>query len=280
MQTAKFLAAVLLLSVLLGCGTGELDIQQDPGPKADVLPVTPSAQITAFPVQDPTGEAEATTSPEPSPGPTDGSPRPGDQYTFDPNAWQSSLDTLSSFRQKAVLEFTSEDGVTSRLTYEGKVTTDPKALHSLLWIEGRGVGQLPTNQVEVIWIGDKVWVKAGRQPWIQVSASAVESQFSGEVLDIGDLLPPIQDARRVRPDETVNGIASRHFVYDSGNLEPESGMVEAQGDLWVARDFGYVVRLTLHGRGTYYGTYGSSGRVNLIYDLYDVNAPLAIMPPR
>jgi hypothetical protein len=280
MQTAKFLAAVLLLSVLVSCGSDGVGVQQEPVTEADGGSGTPSAQVTTFLTEDATEKAETTASPEPSPSPTYESSKTGDQYTSDPSAWQQSLATLSSFRQKAVLEFTSEDGITSRLTYEGKVTMEPEALHSLLWIEGRGVGQLPTNQVEVIWIGDKVWVKAGRQPWIEVSASAVESQFSGEVVGVEDLLPRIQGAERVQPDETVNGIACKHYVYESGSLEAESGMLEAQGDVWVARDSGYVVRLTLQGRGTYYGTYGSSGSLNLVYDLYDANAPLTIAPPR
>ena len=57
-------------------------------------------------------------------------------------------------------------------------------------------------------------------------------------------------------------------------------MTSAQDDIWVAADGGYVVRLTLNGHGTYYGTYLSSGTLNLAYDLYDVNAPISINPPR
>ena len=280
MQTAKFLAAVLLLSVLVGCGGDGVGIHQEPGIEGDDATGTPSAQFTTSPTEKAVEEAEPTPGLEPPPSPTGASPEPSDAYTFDPDIWRQSLASLRGFRQKAVLEFTSEDGATSRLTYEGKVTTEPAALHSLLWIEGQGMGQLPTSQVEVIWIGDEVWVKAGRQPWIKVSASSVESQFSGEVLGVEDLLPRIRAAGRVQPDETVNGIACKHYTYDGAGLEAEAGMLEAQGDVWVARDSGYVVRLTLHGRGTYYDTYGSSGSLKLVYDLYDVNASLTIAPPR
>jgi len=280
MQTAKFLAAVLLLSVLLGCGSDGVTIHQKPVIESNDASAIPTLEIATSPTEDTAGETEPTPSLEPSPSPMETSPEANQQYTFDPDAWRQSLASLHSFRQKAVLEFTSEDGAASKLTYEGRVTTDPAALHSLLWIEGRGMGQLPTSQVEVIWIGDEVWVKAGRQPWIKVSASSVESQFSGEVLGIEDLLPRIRGAGRVQPDETVNGIACKHYTYDGEGLESEAGMLEAKGDVWVARDAGYVVRLTLHGRGTYYDTYGSSGSLDLVYDLYEVNAPLAITPPR
>lgn len=280
MQTAKFLAAVLLLSVLAGCGSGVVGVQQEPAPERGPATATASPPDTVAPMATAIEPAEPLPSPQPSPSPTDGSLASDGLYIFDPSAWQQSLDAPSSFRQKAVLEFTSEDGITSKATYEGQVTTEPRALHSLLWIEGRGVAQLPTNQVEVIWIGDRVWVKVGRQPWIQVPASAVESHFSGEVIGVEDLLPRVHGARPVEPDETVNGIPSNHYVYDGGSLDAEAGMLQAHGDVWVAQDAGYVVRLTLHGQGTYYDIYGSSGTLNLVYDLYDVNAPFEISPPR
>lgn len=280
MQTAKVLAAVLLLSVLLGCGSDGVTIHPEPVIEPDDASGSPTVEMATSPTEEPAAVVEPTPSLEASSSPTQTASEASQQYTFDPDAWRQSLASLSSFRQKAVLEFTSEDGATSKLTYEGRVTTDPAALHSLLWIEGRGMGQLPTSQVEVIWIGDEVWVRAGRQPWIKVSASSVESQFSGEVLGIEDLLPRIRGAGRAQPDETVNGIACKHYTYDGEGLESAAGMLEAEGDVWVARDAGYVVRLTLHGRGTYYDTYGSSGNLNLVYDLYEVNAPLTITPPR
>jgi hypothetical protein len=189
--------------------------------------------------------------------------------------------TLSSFRQRVTLDFTADGtGVSSRAVYEGEVATNPTALHSVLTIEGQAASQLPSNRVEVIWIGDQVWVKVGRKPWVQVPVTALESEYAGQVVGVGELLPYIQQAKRVMPDETVNGIPCKHYAYDVGNLQAEAGMTSAQGDIWVAIDGGYVVRLTMNGHGTYYGTYTSSGILNLVYDLYDVNAPISINPPR
>ena len=78
----------------------------------------------------------------------------------------------------------------------------------------------------------------------------------------------------------MNGIPSRHYVYGLDNLQPSVRMTSARGDLWVAREGGYVVRLTLEGQGTYHDTYTASGTLRLVYDLYDVNVPLSISPPR
>jgi hypothetical protein len=153
-------------------------------------------------------------------------------------------------------------------------------LLSILAVEGQAASQLPSNQVKVIWIGAQAWVKVGRRPWVPVPVTALESEYAGQVVGVGDLLPFVQQAGRVMPDETVNGIACKHYAYDLNNLQTQSGMTSAQGDIWVAKDGGYVVRLTMNGQGTYYGTYSSSGTLNLVYDLYDVNAPISINPPR
>ncbi len=237
----------------------------------------------------PTEEPATPTSPPPPPPtdtpapppPTEAPVAPDDQYTFDPSQWEQSLATLSSFRQKVDLVFRADGtGLESRLIYEGEVTTGPTALHSTLRVEGEAASQLPSNQVEVIWIGDRAWVKVGRKPWVPVTVSALESEYGGQVLGVGELLPFIQQAQRVMPDETINGIPCKHYAYNLDNLQAEAGMTSAAGDIWVAKDGGYVVRLTMQGQGTYYGTYTSSGSLDLVYDLYDVNAPITIKPPR
>jgi len=192
-----------------------------------------------------------------------------------------SLTALRSYRQKAVLAFSADDpGVYSRATYEGEVTTEPAGLHSILRIEGQAAAQLPGNQVEAIWIGDQVWVKMGRRPWIQAPVTAIEREYGGQVVGVGDLLPLVQGAHRVLRDETVNGIPCEHYVYDVESLGAESGMTSAQGDIWIAAEGEYVVRLTMNGQGTYYGIFGDGGMLELVYDLFDVGASISIEPPR
>jgi hypothetical protein len=303
MRTASLVMfASLFLSLLGGCaGAGDVGLQVRPGPTGEA-PAAAEAATTGPPVGAPgpamtpgnAGDASppatpralptstaALDGPELAPPPAAGDvPASGEEYTFDPSLWQASLASLGSFRQKAVLNFTAESGVRSRVTYEGEVTLEPNAFHSVVRVEGQGAAHLPSNQVEVTWIEDRVWVKLGFKPWVTVPATAVQDMYGGEVVGVADLLPFVRGAGRLMPDETVNGIPSRHYAYDLDNLQPDVRMSSARGDLWVARDGGYVVRLTLEGQGTYYDTYTASGTLRLIYDLYDVGVPLTIDPPR
>lgn len=318
MRMTRILALVIiLLSVLTACGGDrEVEVNVHVGGRATDTAVaettTALAQPTAEasvpteatgpteaaaptePPAEPTTQGQATTpaeaapteapaTPTSEPAPTEApQPQPEEEtYTLNPDDWQASVATLSSFRQKVVLDFVADgSGVHSKATYEGEVTTNPTALHSILSVEGEAASQLPSNRVELIWIGDQAWVKVGRKPWVQVPVTALETKYAGQVVGVGELLPFIQQARRVMPDETINGIPCKHYVYDISDLQTEAGMTSAQGDIWVAKDGDYVVRLTLNGHGTYYGAYTSSGTLNLVYDLFDVNTPISINPPR
>jgi hypothetical protein len=290
MRTARLAVfASLFLSLLGGCaGAGDVGLQVHP-PASNEVPPAAQAAATDFSPQPPevavlpeNGGEEAPGDAEPVPLATaPGGASSPEAYTFDPSRWQESLGSLTSFRQKAVLDFTAAGSrVRSKVTYEGEVTLDPDAFRSRVRVEGQGAAQLPADRVEVTSIDDRVWVKLGLKPWVAMPASAVQNMYGGEVVGVADLLPFVHGARRSLPDETVNGIPSRHYVYDLDNLQADVGMSTAAGDLWVALDGGYVVRLTLEGQGTYYNTYTASGTLRLIYDLYDVDVPLTIYPPR
>ncbi len=292
--------AFLCLCLLAGCAAaGDAKLPISAAGSDEVRPTDERSEATSVPPAVVPGEnaenavppatalpaASAAVSPSgpetSSPAASPDQPPAAEEYTFDPSLWQQSVARLSSFRQKAVLEFTSADSrVHGKVTYEGEGTLNPPASRSLLRVQGQGAAQLPSNRVEVTWINGQVWVKVGRKPWVSVPEAAVQSEYGSEMVSVADLLPFIHHAGRVLPDERVNGIPSRHYVYDVGNLQPDVGMSAAQGDLWVARDGGYVVRLSLEGQGTYYDTYSTSGSLRLVYDLYDVNVPLTIAAPR
>jgi hypothetical protein len=293
MRGKALFLGILFLSVLSGCGSGhEVEVP------ARIRPATAGGRATgASPVEsipslteiDPTrteiapagGQEPPVSQPATEPLATAKPLATDGEFIFDPGLLAESLTALRSFRQKAVLDFSADDpGIYSRATYEGEVTTEPAALHSILRIEGQAPAHLPGNQVEAIWIGEQVWVKMGRKPWIQAPVTAIEREYGGQVVGVGDLMPLVQGARRVLHDETVNGIPCEHYVYDIENLAAESGMTSAQGDIWLAEEGDYVVRLTMNGQGTYYGIFRDGGRLELVYDLFDVGAPISIEPPR
>jgi hypothetical protein len=178
------------------------------------------------------------------------------------------------------VQFTGEGGYSGTYYYDTEVNTGASAVHITIRVEGTMASSLPNNQMEAIWIGDQLWLKVGNQPWIPVPESVADIQFDEQMFSAGDFLPYAPQAQQVQPDETINGIPSHHYVYSVQDLPLEYGTITGSGDIYTAINGGYVTRYTMDGTGTFNDYYTGSGAIHLVYDVYDVGAPIDISPPR
>ncbi len=190
------------------------------------------------------------------------------------------LGHLGTFRQRMTVRFTGDTGYAGTYYYNAEVNTGASAVHITLSIEGTVASTLPSNTVEVIWIQDRLWFKLGNQPWVMVPEGVAELPFEEQMFAADDFLPYAPQARRVEPDEVVNGVLSHHYIYQVQDYPIENGTISGNGDIYTAVDGGYVVRYTLDGRGTFDEQFAGSGIIHLVYDTYDVGAPITIAPPR
>ncbi len=251
------------------------------GDTATSEPTPPPAetQPPATPVPPPTEAAP--------PSPAEGDPlaAAGEEIpeltvaSLDPQG--AGMSGLGTFRQRMTVEFVAQDsGYSGTYRYDADVNTAQQAAHIILTAEGAAIQQLPANQVQAIWIGTRLWLKVGNQPWVPVPESVAAMQFDEQMYSVGDFLPYVQHFERVQPDETVNGIPCVHYTYQSDNLATAYGSLSGHGDIYVAINGGYIVRYTMEGSGTFQNTFQGSGTIHLVYDTYDVGAPINIRPPR
>ncbi len=222
-------------------------------------PVKPTEEPTSVPAGDESNESTDSAAPE---APDDQEPLEVAEIpeleipTLDPHA--GGMGHLGTFRQRMTVSFTGqESSYTGIYRYNAEVNTTEQAVHITVSAEGPAVQQLPSSQVQAIWIGTRLWIKI-----------------------VGDFLPYVAHFQRVEPDEVVNGIPSAHYTYDAQNLPTQYGNVNGRGDVYVALDGGYVVRYTLDGSGTFDEYFQGSGTLSLVYDTYDVGADISIKPPR
>jgi len=199
--------------------------------------------------------------------------------TLDPTG--EGLGHLGTFRQRMTVELTSQESdYTGVYHYDAEANTAEQAVHITVSAEGPAAQELSANQVQAIWIGTQLWIKLGNQPWLPVPESVAEIRFDEQMYTVGDFLPYVQHFQRVEPDEVVNGIRSAHYTYDAQNLPTQYGTMSGHGNVYVALEGGYVVRYTLDGSGTFEDYFQGSGTLHLVYDTYDVGAPISIQPPR
>jgi hypothetical protein len=93
----------------------------------------------------------------------------------------------------------------------------------------------------------------------------------------------IAGARRVMPNQVVNGVEARHYVFDRVTVHNAHFQFSTvAGDLFVAEEGDYVVRYIVEAQGRsdwFGGAGGQEGSAQVTYDVIDVNKPLDITAP-
>jgi hypothetical protein len=139
------------------------------------------------------------------------------------------------------------------------------------------------GQSLIVQIGDTAYVQTndgGSPKCVSMSSTGVagmaNSAFSPGMFLNGNL----SAAQRVLPDETVNGIPSRHYKFtkaDVSLLNP--GWTNYTVDVWTAADGGYTVKSTFVGDGEKIAGSGGKGHVEWQFDLLEANTDIQIKPP-
>jgi hypothetical protein len=96
---------------------------------------------------------------------------------------------------------------------------------------------------------------------------------------LASMLEPVA-AASFAGEESVDGIAARHYTFDAASLELPEG-VQASGEAWIASQGGYLVKYSLQvsGSADYFGE-GIEGTQRYEYLLSEVEAhPQVVYPP-
>ncbi|MBN1977706.1 MAG: hypothetical protein JW918_09920 [Anaerolineae bacterium] len=252
-QTKRLLVLAVVFVLTLGCGlSGKVE-----------------------PTVDTTGD-EATTAPEVSPTEdAGGEEESGGKDEIAASDISGGLEGLDSYRMHFTMTFegTSGDGETEQSTLEMEVeyVRDPFAMRIAISGSDEDVG-LTGGTMEMVQIGDQQYTVFEGQCMV---TPAEESLAETALFETEDLLSDIESAHRVMPDETVNGVACRHYTFDEQSMV---GFTSAKGEIWVAVDGDYLVKYTLEADGKN-SINDEEGHVEWVYEVRDINAPITIEPP-
>jgi len=240
----------LLVSLMLACGP------------LGAVKETPS------PTEEPTGGEEATATEAPSGGEagTEG------EEEIELSSVTSGLQSLDSYRANFKMAVTdTAGGGTEEWAYEMdmEVVRDPFAQHMVIQ------GVAAEGVFEMFQIGDQRFISLGEGQCISTSAEG--EAMDAEMFEPGDVIGGLSNARRVRPDQDVNGIRCRHYKFNETALVWR-GFTKAEGEVWVAVEGEYVVKYTLQAEGKDPAS-GKEGHLDWVYEIRDVNEPIPIEPP-
>lgn len=261
-----FLILALLLGLALGCSLGGLmGGGEEEAPSPTEAPAGgEQAEATEAP---PSGGAETEEVEEVE--------EPEEDEDISLSSVTSGLQGLDSYRGYLKMTFEGSTGDEEGqwvMEMDMEHVRDPFAQRVVVRGGETGLGE----GFESVRIGDQSYVVFGEGQCISSSAGD-EGGMDMELFDVDDTIGGLDNARRVRPDETVNGVPCRHYVFDEKALGWGT-FTRAEGEMWVAIDGEYVVKYVVQAEGENPVT-GDEGRIEWEYEIRDANEPIVIEPP-
>lgn len=206
----------------------------------------------------------------------------GGEETIDPSALQGQLETFDSYRSTTYILVKPDVGDAQGVDVTMSVVKDPPAKHLVFRLEGtQSVAEL--NSMEFVEIGSDIYInlpQLGCMKETQATMGELGSPTQG-LPTTDQLLSTLSSAERVTPDETVNGVLTRHYVFDEKDIENSDTVESLEGHLYIAADTGYLVRLTMKGRGSASfidPTVLTIGAFEVDMNILDINTPIVIEP--
>jgi len=287
------LTFVLVAGLLLACGGGEAPtptpvVQSTEAKAPAAAPTTPQP-----PAVEPTEAKAAEVLPTPVP-PTD-TPAPPtpevkpeaaeEELLANAEAALEALSKLKSFRSHTHFAWVSqeegEEKESGEFEMRGEYVAEPPSQHTVITSSGDAAMGEESETFEIIQIEDQMWFRLEEDQWMQVGQQEFLPSF---LMSAEEFLRDLSGARRLWPDETVNGIRCRHYRFTEKEMLSFFGMGElskAEGELWVADKGDFVAKYTLHaeGKGLGLGETLGYGTMDMLYEISDVGAKIVIEPP-
>ena len=259
-----FVLCALLLALTLGCGLSGLGgIKEDAPPPAEA---PAGDEEVASPTGEPSGE-EVSEAP--------GAEEEGEEEeAVSLSSVTGGLQSLDSHRAHFTMTFEgTTEGEAETWVYEMDVEAVRDPFAQRVVIQGGYVGEA----FEAVQIGDKQYFVLGDGQCVSSSADEGDA-MDAQIFEPDDVIGGLENARRVRPDERVNGILCRHYTFDETGVA-WGAFSHAEGEIWIAVEGEYVVRYTLQAEGKNPVAGDDEGRIEWEYEVRDVNEPITIEPP-
>jgi hypothetical protein len=290
------LAGLVLAMTTLACGIGrratneQAEAPPQPTEAAAAQVVPESVEVTESAMEQPVATEPAPTS-EPAP-PADNSADQGGEEALDLVGSISGLANLNSYRAVFRFDWTGtkdDQPVQGYMQMNSAFVRQPPAQE--LHFEGQGLDSSADQglgKVSFIQVGDKAWFyESNSDSWMQVPAGSMNFA-EGLFFKPEDLLSDydIAKAQRSSSPQQVNGVQAYKYTFDENDFDLPSlaaGEVvqRADGEVYVAVDGGYVVKLTIDADLSYTDSSEmfQQGNVKMTFDISDINQPITIEPP-
>jgi hypothetical protein len=279
------IAILLLASATLACGLGPRakDLLGMDDSSNQPLP-TESSEIFPLPGEtkqesDPAGEEQVMETQEtPDTAPENADLKKG-------------LDALDSYQLNMTIKAYERDSEGTTIEKATTMTQEVDAVagdeHTLMVTSdssesgssdsGAALNNIETYTIEgvtyLLFPGDDGAVSCMRSP-------SDESTNVNYTASMSQAFGSMEDIKLVKEGEMVNGVKTNHYTFDEMNLK-NAKLTKAAGDVWVAQDGGFVVKITAKGAGPAFLENDEDKIVeyDITYSVEDINQAITITAP-
>lgn len=98
-------------------------------------------------------------------------------------------------------------------------------------------------------VGGETYTVLGEIGCMQIPQMEGVDDPVSELQDTQEMLKNLQNVKRVRPNVTINGVETIHYVFDESIVaaDGEDGLVNMSGELFLSVDDRYVIKMTMQG---------------------------------
>ena len=285
MKNLRLISLVLLLAglvlVIAACG----------GDKATSAPAATTVPATSKPANTPVPAAtqKPADTPVPTPVPTSAAEEElaPDQVTqvSDMNSYRAAID----IQWQGTM--TNSQKIESSMKMQIEYVREPRAEHlSIYGTSFASQGFTEDQPLEMYTVGDTTYMYVAGM-WMQTpSGDSTEGLGDTFLMTSDDVLKNAKNSKYVGR-EKVNGVDTKHYTFDETALQSAdmagSKIDRAEGDVWIAVDGSYVVKMdaTMYGKELSVPAETGSevtadGSMRMVMNVTDVNKPITIEVPQ
>ncbi len=206
-----------------------------------------------------------------------------------------SLANFDSYRSEIVMTFdgTASDGQPSvgKITVSTENIKEPPTMHMRMQMEGSMVAETGGFGMFEIYLVDGMTYMQNPEDgsWMSFPAGD-DDTFTSGFFSADDMVKDLpKSARRSLLPQTVNGISSWRYTFNEADFMDQTDMKvdSASGEVWLARDGGYPVKMLWTMTGSNFMDAPSAegaavfneGTMSIEYNLLDVNKSFEITLP-
>jgi hypothetical protein len=290
-------SAIALLTVLLlvaACGGSGAASTQPAAPASSTTSDAQPTATTAIEVIEPTATTAAQAAQAVQPTATvepaiEATPTQGAEADLNVGSVSGGLNQLKSYKSKLTAHFLGTDAegqsIDKLTVMEEEFVREPPAQHIFgSTTESIGTQPATTTHFDMVIVNQTMYLTqpddSGAQACMALSSDAMTSTV--QALSPTTWWSSISGGKYLN-SETVNGLKAKHYALKQDAFA-QADLSTGQGEVWVAADGGWVIKLTFEGTGTDpfsdgADATGETGTSTFQWDVTGINTSLSIVAP-